>query len=118
MNLRKTAWTLFIVACLMAVSGHMLAQHALPDCTKDTVDELTVEGVTGLNMDGTQVPASKIPVSARVALPFVVDVYYDVPLGIRTIRRGNRYFVLPGYTIKRPLPLLRSLPLSAQGGQL
>ncbi|MFC4527242.1 hypothetical protein ISN76_11095 [Dyella halodurans] len=118
MSARKTGWAIFIVACLVAVGGHALAHHALGECTRDTVDELTRDQVTGLTMDGAPIPADKFPVSAKVALPFVVDVYYDVPLGIRTIRRGNRYFVLPGYTIKRPLPMLRSLPLSAQGGQL
>lgn len=95
--------------CLVMAGGYVLAHGALRECTRDTVDELRMEGVTGLNPDGTRVPAEKIPVSARVVFPFVVDVYYYVPNDVRTVRRRNRYFVLPWHTIKESFPVGQTL---------
>lgn len=118
MGAKKGAWMLLMLVCLTAVGGYALARHALSDCTRDTVNELIMSGVNGQNPDGTLVLADQIPITARVALPFVVDVYYSVPFNLRTIQRGNRYVVLPGYTIKEPLPVLRSLPLSNQAGHM
>lgn len=101
----KIKLLLLILICLGTVGGYVLANGALRDCTRDTVDELRMEGITGVNPDGTRVPAEQIPVSASVVFPFVVDVSYYIPNDVRIVRRRNRYFVLPGYTIKEPLPV-------------
>lgn len=109
MSARKIKWVLLVIFCLAVAGGYLLASNAMPECTADTVNELRMQGVTGSNPDGTRVPAERIPVSARVAFPFVVDVYYDVPNSLRTIRRRNRYFVLPWHTIKEPLSVGHAL---------
>ena len=68
MGAKKGAWILLALVCLTAVGGHLLARHALGDCTRDTVNEMIMRGVTGQNPDGTLVRADKIPVTARVAM--------------------------------------------------
>jgi hypothetical protein len=109
MSARKVKWVVLLLLCLAVAGGYLLAFNAVGDCTRDTADELRMRGVTGFNLDGTRVPADKIPLSAWVVFPFVVDVYYDVPNSLRLIRRRNRYFVLPGVTIKEPLSVGHTL---------
>ena len=109
MSARKVKWVLLLLVCLTVAGGYWLASNAVPKCTSDTVDELRMQGVTGVNLDGTRAPADKTAISARVVFPFVVDVYYDVPSNLRTIRRRNRYFVLPWRTIKEPLSVGHAL---------
>jgi hypothetical protein len=109
MSARMVKLLLLLLFCLTVAGGYLLAINAVPACTSDTVDELRMQGVTGLNPDGTREPADKVAISARVVFPFVVDVYYDVPSNLRTIRRRNRYFVLPWRTIKEPLSVGHAL---------
>jgi hypothetical protein len=105
---KKVLTGTLIVTLLVAVIGYGLAFSAKKDCVKDTSRDLFTRHVKGFTMEGP-VDTSAIPITARVAWPFVVDVDYKVPWGMHVAMARNRYTVFPwganriSHTVELPL---------------
>jgi hypothetical protein len=88
-----TAGALMFVL-VVASAGYGLAFVAKEDCLKDTSRDLVARHVKGFTMEKA-VDTAGIPITSRVAWPFVVDVYYNVPWGMHAAMSRNRYAVFP-----------------------
>ncbi|RUL67699.1 hypothetical protein [Dyella choica] len=87
------AGTLIFVLPVASV-GYGLAFQAKKDCLTDTSRDLVARHVKGFTMEKA-VDTADIPITSRVAWPFVVDVYYSVPWGMHAAMSRNRYTVFP-----------------------
>jgi len=83
------------VLFVLAVGGYGLAVASRDGCIRDTTADIVARDVRGFLFDGTMIRADAIAVTSEVRWPFVVDVYYSVPVDLHATLHRQRYIVLP-----------------------
>jgi len=89
------------VALIVVAIGYLSAWLSLTQCLAMTRQSLADSKLNRFNFAGEPISYRQVDIEAKVTLPFFVETYTWVPLGMHATYYEYKYFTFFGFVIQR-----------------